>query len=165
MKKILLAGAALSCMIMPAFAKEGDLLSFSLGYFDAFDDDGALDMRLEYRPNSVVFIDNLKPWAGIELTSDSSVWLGGGLLYDWNFRDNWYLTPSVGAGLYAQGSSDKDLGSALEFRTQLEISYEFEDTSRMAFSVSHISNAGLSDNNPGTEVFGVYWHVPLDSLF
>jgi len=165
MKKLLLASAALSCLISPAAANEGDLISFSLGYFDAFDDNGAMDMRLEYRPNSVVFIENLKPWAGLELTSDSSIWIGGGLLYDWNFKDNWYLTPSVGAGLYAQGSSDKDLGSVLEFRSQLEISYEFENTSRMALGVSHISNGGFADENPGAEVVGLYWYVPLDSIF
>lgn len=165
MKHILLASVAALCLVLPAQAKEGDFLSFSLGYYNALNGDGAIDARLEYRPNSVIFIENLKPWGGIELTSDASVWIGGGLLYDWKFADNWYLTPSFGAGLYAQGSSDKDLGGPIEFRSQLEVSYEFEDTSRMSLSFSHTSNGGIYDKNPGTETIGLYWHIPLDSIF
>lgn len=166
MKKILLAGVALLCFsAQPVYANEGDLVSFAIGYYDVFDDEGALDLRLEYRPNSIVFIENLKPWAGLEVTSDTSIWAGAGLLYDIHLAEEWYLTPSAGVGFYAQGSSDTDLDNAFQFRTQLELAYEFEDTGRMGLSISHISNAGLGDKNPGTEVIGLYWHLPLDSIF
>ncbi len=138
-----------------------DMLQFSIGYYDVFDDEEALDLRVEYRPDSVVYIDNLKPWVGAELTSDASIWIGGGLLYDWNVADSWYVTPSLGAGLYAQGSSDLDLGHAIEFRSQLEVSYEFNNESRVGLSLSHLSNAGLDSHNPGTEVLSLSWAYPF----
>ena len=136
-----------------------------MGYFDILDDNGAADFRLEYRPNSPVFIDNLKPWAGLEVTTDGTIWAGGGLLYDWEFQENWYFTPSIGAGAYTEGSSDRDLDYPVQFRSQLEVSYEFDNNSRLGASFSHISNAGLGDHNPGTEVLGLYWHVPLNKIF
>jgi len=137
------------------------MLQFSVGYFDAFGNDEALDLRVEYRPNSVIFIDNLKPFVGAEITSDVSVWLGGGLLYDWNVANSWYITPSLGAGLYAQGGSDLDLDHVIEFRSQLEVSYEFQDQTRVGLSISHLSNADLGSHNPGTEVVSLSYSVPF----
>lgn len=137
------------------------LWQFSVGYYDVFDDEEAIDLRVEYRPDSVVFVENLKPFVGAEVTSDASIWVGGGLLYDWNFANNWYATPSFGAGLYAQGSSDLDLGHVIEFRSQLEVSYEFENETRLGVSLSHLSNAGLDDHNPGTEVLSLSYSFPF----
>ena len=170
MNKKLLASIALATLITTipsiSYAEEGDLFSIGVGYFDIMDQDAqSVDFRLEYRPNSTVFAENLKPWAGLEFNTDASTWMGGGLLYDWQFQDNWYLTPSLGVGLYTKGNSDKDLDLPVQIRTQLELSYEFKDTSRVGFSFSHMSNAGLGDDNPGTEIFGIYWHLPLDSVF
>ena len=138
-----------------------DYLTVTIGYYDIFDDDDAIDFRVEYRPDSVIFIDHLKPWAGIEITSDASLWLGGGLLYDYPITDDWFVTPGFGAGYYAQGSSDLDLSNALQFRSQLEISYKFDNDSRAGVSFSHISNGGLSDDNPGTEVLSLSWSFPF----
>lgn len=138
-----------------------DLLNFAIGYYDVFDDEDAIDLRVEYRPASSVFIDNLKPWVGLEVTTEASLWIGGGLLYDWNFQDSWYLTPSFGAGLYAQGSSDLDLGHPIEFRSQLEISYAFDNDARVGLSLSHMSNAGLDSKNPGTEILSLSISYPF----
>lgn len=137
------------------------LWQFSIGYYDVLDDEEAIDLRVEYRPNSIIFVDNLKPFVGAEVTSDTSIWVGGGLLYDYNFANNWYATPSIGAGLYAQGSSDLDLGHVIEFRSQLEVSYQFEDETRVGLSFSHLSNAGLDDHNPGTEVLSLSYSLPF----
>ena len=149
-----------------AHAEEGDLISFGFGYYNFMEKNApAADFRLEYRPNSTIFIKNLKPWAAVEFTTDASLWVGGGLLYDWKFQDRWYLTPSIGAGTYTHGSSDQDLNFPIQFRTQLEISYEFNDSSRLGLGFSHMSNAGLNKDNPGAEVIGLYWHAPLDQIF
>ena len=150
----------------PALAQDNfslpeGLWQFSIGYYDVFDDEEAVDLRIEYRPNSVIFVENLKPFVGAEVTSDASVWVGAGFLYDWNVANEWYVTPSIGAGLYAQGSSDLDLGHVVEFRSQLEVSYEFEDETRVGMSLSHLSNAGLDDHNPGTEILSLSYSVPF----
>ncbi len=147
----------------PAAAQEqhNGLINFAIGYYDVFDEQDGFDVRAEYRSNSIVFIEHLKPWAGIEITSEGSIWGGGGLLYDVNLQDNWYFTPSLGVGLYSDGGSDKDLDHLVEFRSQLEISYKFESENRIGLSFSHMSNAGLGDSNPGTEVISLNWSYPF----
>lgn len=140
-------------------------VSYGIGYFDVFDDDNAIDMRLEYRSGKDLFIENLRPWIGLEATTDAAVWGGGGLLYDVPLQDNIYLTPSIGAGLYARGSSDTDLQNTIIFRSQLELAYEFTTEDRLGVALSHSSNASLGDSNPGTEVLTLYWHAPFYGPF
>lgn len=140
-------------------------LGISVGYYDVLDDQDGVDLRLEYRPNSSVFIENLRPWFGAEVTSQGSLWGGGGLSYDWAFAENLYLSPSLGIGFYSDGGSDVDLDYPLQFRTQLDLAYEMQDTSRIGVSLSHMSNGGLGDSNPGTEVASIFYHLPLNKLF
>ncbi|MBX2834162.1 MAG: acyloxyacyl hydrolase [Micavibrio sp.] len=172
MKKILLTTAAFA-ILTPLSANGQNIhegtghLMLSLGYYDVLDDQDGLDIRAEYRPNSVVFIDNLRPFVGVEATAQGSLWAGGGLIYDLPFgtNQNWHFSPSFGAGLYTHGGDDLDLDYPIQFRTQLEVSYEFKDESRLGVSFSHMSNAGLGDHNPGTEVIGLQYSIPIDRIF
>ena len=142
-----------------------NLLSFSGGYYDILDDDGAADFRLEYRQGEPILFNMLKPWLGFEITSDLSAWGGAGLLLDIPLGQSWYLAPNVGVGLYTDGDSDLDLGHPIEFRSQLELGYKFENETRLGMSFGHLSNASLDDDNPGTEVLSVYWHTPVANIF
>lgn len=170
MKKLALLAAVcgLFAMSAPAMAQESvdtSYLSFGAGIWDVVDhDDTATDFRVEYRHGTPLFW-KIKPWGGVEFTTDGSVWGGAGVLADFKLTDNIYITPSLGAGLYAQGSSDKDLGHVIEFRSQLEAGYEFDNLHRLGLSFSHLSNAHLDSENPGTEVLNVYYHMPIGSLF
>ena len=152
--------ACLTTFSTTAQAQNADYLSFGIGWWDLNDDQDAVDMRVEYRPAIPVLVENLNPWIGAEVTSDGSVWGGGGLLYDWEVSPQWHVIPNFGAGLYGQGGSDKDLGHVIEFRSQLEIAYEFETQQRLGVSIGHLSNASLDDENPGTEVLNLYYHIP-----
>ncbi len=147
----------------PAWAEEPDLLSIGAGWYDINDDKGAADFRLEYRPDWQ-FLWHLKPWAGLAATSDGAVYGAGGVLVDFVIGRRLVITPSFGAGLYANGGG-KDLGHVVQFRSQLEIGYRFDSGSRLSAAVSHISNASLDATNPGTEIATIYYHLPLDSLF
>ena len=165
---MLCSGAIAALIAMPSSVQAADAisyLSFSVGYFNVLDEDKAVDMRAEYRSAKSVVFENMHPYAGLEVTFDGSIWAGGGLFYDHSFAPGWYVTPSLGVGLYSQGGSDRDLGSALQFRSQLEISYEFENSHRASLAFSHISNASLGDKNPGSEVVAFYWHMPFDDVF
>ena len=145
----------------------GDLptLAFGVGYYDVFDnDDEAADFRLEYRSGTKLFWE-IKPWVGLEATNDGSIFAGGGVFADFTVAPNIYLTPLVGVALYGEGDSNKDLGSVLEFKTQIEAGYEFDNGNKLGVALSHISNAGIDDDNPGTEVLGVYYHLPIGMLF
>lgn len=133
------------------------------GYYDVnLRDNSSADFRVEYRHGEKLWI--FKPWAGIEFTTDGAVYGLGGVLVDVYFGRRVVLTPSFGAGLYHDGNG-KDLGSFVEFRSQIELSYRFNDRSRLGIALSHISNAGLTDRNPGTEILNVYYSIPLEKIF
>lgn len=146
-------------------SKETSLLTFGVGHYDALDDHEGVDFRLEYRPNKHIVLDNLKPWAGGEVTSEGTLWIGGGVLYDYNVAPNWHLTPSIGVGIYDKGGSDVDLDHPLQVRSQLELSYAFEGQSRIGMSLSHLSNANLGDSNPGAEVVNIQYSLPISTFF
>lgn len=140
---------------------QDDMLSLGVGYYDVMDgDEDAADFRAEYRWGSPAWWQ-LKPFAGLEFTSDSAVYGLGGLYMDWVLAQHIYMTPSVGVGVYSDGDG-KDLGYGIEFRSQLELSYALDDNSRLGLGLSHISNAGIDSHNPGTEVLSLYYHVPVD---
>lgn len=165
---LLAVAFALLATTAPAQAQESadtSYLSLGAGIWDIVqDDDMATDVRVEYRHGNALFW-KIKPWAGLEATTDGSIWGGGGVLADFKPADNIYITPSFGVGLYTEGSSDKDLDHPIEFRTQLEAGYEFMNQHRLGVAFGHISNAGLGDDNPGAEVLNIYYHMPVGNLF
>lgn len=146
----------------PAMADDPDFLVVGGGWYDFNDNRDAFDFRAEYR-SGYKALGFLKPWAGIEATSDQAFYGLFGVLTDLYYGRRWVLTPSFGAGLYLDGDG-KDLGHTIEFRSQLEFGYRLDDRSRMSLAIGHISNASLADNNPGTEIATVYYHIPFDSV-
>lgn len=149
----------------PAQAEDGaNYLSLGAGYYDIMDDDGAADFRVEYRSGEKYFW-LIQPWGGVEFTAEGTIWAGAGALANIPIQPNIYLTPSFGAGLYTEGASDKDLDFPIEFRSQIEAAYQFPGNRRIGLAFSHTSNMSLGDSNPGTETLGLYYHVPVGSLF
>ena len=156
MKKITLLALALA--LTHTFTTHADTLGFAVGSYDFDGSHSATDFRIDYEYEHSVIVDNLKPWLGAQATTDGSLWLGGGVLYDWQFADTWHLKPSLGVGYYSRGSSDLDLGYPVEFRSQLEIAKDINAQNSLGLAVSHLSNANLDSENPGVEVLSLYWH-------
>lgn len=125
--------------------------------FNKQDDEGA-EFRLEYRSDYKLW--ELKPFASVAASSTGSFFVGAGLLLDVYFGRRIVSTISLAPHYYSQGSSDKDLGHELEFRSQLEIAYRFDDRSRLGLSISHYSNASIGDKNPGTESLMLNYSIP-----
>ena len=67
-------------------------------------------------------------------------------------------------GAYGKGHG-KNLGSTVEFRSQFEGGYQFADGKRVSVAFSHISNAGLTKHNPGTEALVFDVQLPIANLF
>ena len=153
---------------------------FSVGMYDVKFDGSqtntASDFRYERRfDNSILNIgpesENffyLKPFAGVELTSDSAMFLIGGIYLEDNIgtlfvgkKSNLNFTPSFGVGYYDDGDGKK-LGNNIEFRTTFEISYELKNNNRVGISFGHISNANLGDKNPGVEVLSLSYQIPFN---
>lgn len=145
--------------LTPVYADDIDRLSLGIGAFDAFDSERALDFRVEYRPGASI-VWELRPFLGAEITSDGAIYGGAGFLYDYNMGNQWVVTPSMAAGLYSDGGG-KDMGNAVQFRSQIELGYELENSSRVSAALSHTSNLGINDTNPGAETLGLYYHIPM----
>lgn len=140
-------------------AAQNRQLGFGPGVYDAFDSGRVAGGFIEARWPQLFGWGG--PWVGAEATTDQSAYLSAGILGDFSLGERWYFTPSFGAGYYHQGDG-KDLGHDLEFRSTLELSYRFDGGQRVGLSVAHISNASLSDHNPGMEVVKLIYLLPLD---
>ncbi len=159
---LLLGLAAVAGATGRARAQDPALVSLGLGYYDINrQTNEAVDFRIEYRHGGKLWI--FKPWVGIEGTSDGAVYGAAGILVDVFFGRRVVVTGSFGAGYYEEGGG-KDLGHELEFRSQIEIAYRFDDRSRLGLAFSHISNVSIGDINPGVEILNLYYSVPLTRL-
>jgi hypothetical protein len=65
-------------------------------------------------------------------------------------------TPGFAAGLFHRGGG-QNLGGPVEFRSSIELAYRFGDGSRLGLNLSHLSNGGFYDRNPGTESLVLVW--------
>jgi len=147
-----------------AQAKDPDFLSFGAGYFDfnRQKDEGA-EFRLEYRSDYELW--KFRPFVAAGGATSGHGFVGAGILLDIFFGRRFVLTPSFAPHFYFGGNDDLDLDYPLEFRSQLEAAYRFDDRSRLGVAISHYSNASLGDTNPGTETLSMYYSVPFDQLF
>lgn len=143
----------------PSGKEDPKFLNFSAGWFDMNrQKDQAAEFRLEYHHDERFWI--FKPFAGAMATSDRATYLYGGVKIDVYIGNRWVVTPSFAPGWYRRGGGH-DLGYALEFRSQLDVAYRFDDRSRLGVSFGHMSNASLGDTNPGTESLMLNYTVPL----
>lgn len=154
----MVAVAAL-CLAPLAAHADDSMIGVGVGYYDIFDNEEAVDFRVEYRSGEAI-LWKIKPFAGAHVTTDGAVYGLGGLYGDINLSPEWTLTPSLAAGLYSDGGG-KDLGHTVEFRSQLELGYNFQNGSRLSGGLAHISNASLGDRNPGTEILSLNYYFPL----
>jgi lipid A 3-O-deacylase len=152
---------ALSLGSAPAKADDPDFLAVSLGLHDFNDNRTANEARIEYR--SDIDLSIFRPFTGFMMTDDSAMYGYGGVFVDVFFGRRFVVQPSFAVGAYSKGSG-KDLGHWIEFRSQLEFAWRFDDRSRLGLSVNHISNASISDNNPGTESVVLTYAVPFDRI-
>lgn len=61
---------------------------------------------------------------------------------------NLNITPSFTPGFYHKGDG-KDLGHMLEFKSEVQLSFDIFKNSELGFSYNHLSNASLGKKNPG----------------
>ncbi len=133
--------------------------AFGVGRFHLHSDQwAAVDVRLEYRHGRGLW--RLRPWLGVEVTSDGAFYGLGGLAFVQPLGRILVVQASVGGGLYSAGDG-RPLNHAFELRSQLETAFRLSERSRIGAAVSHISNGGLSEDNPGVEVLTLYYGITL----
>ena len=130
-------------------------LNFFTGMFDFSDDKQASGLfGLQHRNDELFrksFLGKLSPISGVFLTEKSAIYLYTGVQaeYELGFLT---ITPSFAPGYYNYGNG-KDLGSPLEFKTEVQMSFDISDSTHLGMSYNHISNASLGDKNPGANSY------------
>ena len=154
MKKLLLASILFTLFWSPLNSEETNI-SFYTGVFDTIDkegDDQATLFGLEHRDNKKfrnTFLGKFSPITGGFVSDKSSVFLYTGVeaIYDIGPVS---IRPSFTPGYYEAGDG-KDLGSALEFKSEIRLDCNIFENSKIGYSYSHISNNDWGETNPGID--------------
>ena len=97
------------------------------------------------------FLGTLSPITGGFVTENAALYAYTGI--EWNFDlGPVNFTPSFAPGLYGEGDG-KDLGHILEFKSEVQASFNLSENSQLGMSYNHISNASLGDKNPGANSY------------
>ena len=129
--------------------------SIYTGMFD-FSDDGKRSTLIGFQHqnedlNRDTFFGNLSPITGAMITADNAAYFYTGVQANYKIG-SLNLTPSFAPGYYNEGNG-KDLGHALEFKSEVQLSLELPKESQFGFSYNHISNASIGDKNPGANSY------------
>ena len=125
------------------------------GMFD-FSDDGKRSTLIGFQHqntdlNKDTFLGNLSPITGLLFTSDNAAYIYTGVQAQYSVGVL-NVIPSFTPGLYNQGDG-KDLGHAIEFKSEIQLSLDLPRDSQFGFSYNHLSNASLGDKNPGANSY------------
>ena len=125
------------------------------GMFD-FSDDGKKSALIGFQHqnenlNRDTFLGNISPITGVMITGDNAGYIYTGIQAQYKIGAL-NITPSFTPGLYHEGDG-KDLGHMLEFKSEVQLSVDFSQSSKLGFSYNHISNASLGDKNPGANSY------------
>ena len=130
-------------------------LNFFTGMFDFSDDKQASGLvGLQHQNDDLFrksFFGKISPITGGFLTEKNAFYLYTGAQAEYNFGFL-TITPSFAPGYYSHGDG-KDLGSVLEFKSEVQVSLDLSDSAQFGMSYNHISNASLGDKNPGANSY------------
>ena len=131
--------------------------NFYTGTFDVIDkegDDQTTLFGVEHKNEDLfrnTFLGKFSPLTGAFMTGNESMYLYSGIQAEYNLGlvTN---TPSFAPGYY-NSDNGKDLGHALEFKSEVQMSLNLSETSEFGMSYNHISNASLGKKNPGANSY------------
>ena len=180
--KLLVAGVFCLLPLAAASAEpvsQPDLISFGAGYanFDKHESRRkSVDMRFEYRwgtsllPQLSSSFDGFDkymqfhPFLGVNTSSLGILYGLGGFAADVPITRHLLFTWSEGVGLFYPGRG-MPMGSVMEIRSSGELGWRFSNEMRLTAYASHTSNAKITGRNPGSEIVGMYFHVPTRKIF
>jgi hypothetical protein len=97
------------------------------------------------------FLGRLSPITGGFITEKNAFYLYSGVQAEYELGPL-VITPSFAPGYYSYGDG-KDLGYPLEFKSEVQVSFDFSDSTQFGLSYNHISNASLGTKNPGANSY------------
>ena len=130
-------------------------LNFFTGMFDFSDDKQASGLLgLQHQNDELYrksFLGKISPITGGFLTEKNAFYLYSGVQWEYNLGA-FTITPSFAPGYYNFGDG-KDLGSPIEFKSEVQMSLNLSESSQLGMSYNHISNASLGEKNPGANSY------------
>ena len=130
-------------------------ISVYTGTFDVIDkegDDQTTLVGVEHRNTDLfrnTFLGKLAPVSGAFVTGKDSLYFYTGVEGQYNLGPM-SISPSFTPGYYEKGNG-KDLGSVLEFKSEIKVGFDILRDSNLGYSYSHISNNDWGTTNPGTD--------------
>lgn len=103
---------------------------------------------------------DIRPLIGVMSTIEGSGYLYSGINFDLLFFDHVLIAPGFAAGYYWKGHG-KDLGYPLEFRSGVEVAWQWGNRYRFGVHFYHLSNAHLGRRNPGEESLIAFYEIPI----
>jgi len=126
---------------------------------------GLYDVRREdapaFRQGEIGFRhdkNTLQPFVGFILTTTKDTYGYLGILGEVPLIDRIQLLLRLAGGFYTRGKGI-DLGFPLEFRTEVELSWQWTSQSCIGVALSHLSNGALSKVNPGLEMLSLTYSI------
>lgn len=163
MKQLL--AALLVALCTSTFAEDPSYAKLFIGTIDTFKVSQDSQYGLEYEFGKGLTRFNFKQAIGIIRTRDESHLLYSSFNRTSKFTNSdvgLALTFSAGSGIYLHGGGeDTNLGSWFELRTSAGLLWIFSDDTRLGLHLAHLSNASISDVNPGTELITLTYELPF----
>ena len=162
--------AMLSLMECVQAVAPPDWISFAAGVYDIMRPrHRTAEIEIEYkfhirRWGSPLPCLEFLPLVGLMANLERGGYLYTGLNFDFLFFEHLQFAPGFAAGYYWPGKG-KNLGYPLEFRSGIELGWQFSDFSRLGIHFYHLSNASIGRKNPGEESFVLYYDIPITKGF
>ncbi len=115
------------------------------------------EFDIAYRSDYKLWI--FKPQIGFLAAGDGDIYGYAGLYTDIYWSQHIVTTLSAAIGGF--GGHGFDLGSQFEFRTGGDLAWRFDDASRLGVGFYHVSNAGITARNGGSESLLLAYSLPL----
>ena len=151
----ILLGLSISVYADELKSSDSHQFNFFSGVFDYSHEGKNSELFGIQHSNENLFRDTsfgkISPITGFMITADSATYLYTGVQAEYEIG-KLNFTPSFSPGYYTTGDG-KDLGSPLEFKTEVQLSLELLPGSKLGYSYNHVSNAGLGDKNPGANSY------------
>jgi len=129
--------------------------SFFSGTFDTIDkegDDKSTLIGIEHNNTGLfrnTFLGKFSPVTGAFISGKNSVYLYTGVQAQYDLGPL-KVIPSFAPGYYDAGNG-KDLGSVLEFKSEIKFNFNIFKDTKIGYSYSHISNNDWGTRNPGID--------------
>lgn len=154
-----------SVLANATLAEESADAQVFIGVVDYAQDSQASQYGVQYLTPQRWTPFDLRPVIGLMRTRYASHYVFAGITRESKFSTNdtgFLLSVDFAPGLYLHGGNeDVNLGFWLQFRSGVNLVYEFADHTRIGLGYHHLSNASLAEENPGTETLTITYSVRL----